>query len=263
MLVKYDLNIMFSLIDTHAHLDEMENLEIAVQTAQESGVRNIIAVGSSPDSNHKILELSRQHPSFIYPALGLHPWELHKLTREQISQAIQSIEDNINEIKAIGEIGLDYDKRVLKLTTKEQQKDTLNLLLKLAKKYDKPVSIHSRYAWKDCFDIIRDAGVNKVVFHWFTGSSSVLRNILDAGYYVSATPAAEYHEEHRQAIKDTPLSRLLLETDCPVRYGREVKYRSQPSDVLRSLNAIAALKEIDVAEIASHTTDNAIRLFQL
>ncbi|MCK4724087.1 MAG: TatD family hydrolase, partial [Dehalococcoidia bacterium] len=75
--------------------------------------------------------------------------------------------------------------------------------------------------------------------------------------------AAEYHEEHRRAIKETPLDRLLLETDCPVVYGREIKYRSQPADILTSLRAVATLRSIDEVAIAEQTTYNATHLFGL
>lgn len=87
------------------------------------------------------------------------------------------------------------------------------------------------------------------VFHWFTGFSQVLRDVLEAGYFVSATPAAEYHEEHRRAIKEAPLGRLLLETNCPVNYDGDIRYTSQPADILRILKVVAAIKGVDEATI--------------
>ncbi len=136
-------------------------------------------------------------------------------------------------------------------------------LLELARKYDKPVSLHTRYAWRDGLQLVQDAGIAKAVFHWFTGFSSVLRDIINGGYYVSATPAAEYHEEHRRAVKETPMDKLLLETDCPVYYGRGTKYQSAPGDITRSLGAVAQLKRIDEAAVAEYTTGNAIEFFSL
>jgi TatD DNase family protein len=129
--------------------------------------------------------------------------------------------------------------------------------------FDKPVSFHSRYAWKDSLALIKEVGVKRLVFHWYTGFSSTLRELVEAGYYISATPAAEYHDEHRRAVREVPIDRLLLETDCPVPYGRENKYTSQPSDVLRSLKAAAEIKGIDEKELAVQTTMNAKRLFGL
>lgn len=107
----------------------------------------------------------------------------------------------------------------------------------------------------------QETGIKRLVFHWYTGFSSTLSELIEAGYYISATPAAEYHDEHRRAIREAPLDRLLLETDCPVFYGRPDRYRSQPSDVLRSLKAAAAIKNSTVAELALQTTNNARHLF--
>lgn len=261
MIINY--NKLYRLIDTHAHLDEVGNLDSVLKEAKENGVIAIVAVGSDYQSNVKTLEISQKYCSFVYSALGLHPWQLAKLGPSQLNDNLQFIERNIVTAVAVGEIGLDYDKRVVKAASKELQKDVLKHLLDLAKKYDKPAIIHSRYAWKDSFSLAARAGVDKVVFHWFTGFSSVLKDIIASGYFISATPAAEYHEEHRRAVKEVPLSSLLLETDCPVTYGREVKYESKPADVVRSLKAVAQLKGADEGILAEQTTGNAIDFFAL
>jgi TatD DNase family protein len=254
---------VYKLIDTHAHLDELKNLDLMLEDAKKAGVIAIVAVGSNHQSNIKTLEISQKHRRFVYPALGLHPWELGNLGTFGIDDNLRFIEQNIASAVAVGEIGLDYDKRVLKAASKELQKEVLDRLLNIAKKYAKPAIIHSRYAWKDALHLIQDAGMDKAVFHWFTGFSSVLRGIIDGGYFVSATPATEYHEEHRRAIREAPLQRLLLETDCPVTYGREARYESQPADILRGLEAVSQLKGIDEARIAEQTTRNAINFFSL
>ena len=254
---------MLSIIDTHAHLDGLENLESALTKAKHSGVIAIVAVGSNHQSNQEVMKICSKYPSFVYPAFGLHPWEVGNLEPNQLESTLESIEKRANDIKAIGEIGLDYDKRVVKVSSKELQKEALKRLLDLAREHRKPAIIHSRYAWKDSFEMVKEVGVEKVVFHWFTGFSSVLKDILEAGYFISATPATEYHEEHRRAIKETPLGKLLLETDCPVTYGRETRYRSEPVDILRSLRAVAALKGIDETSVAEQTTHNATQFFDL
>jgi len=251
------------LVDTHAHLDEIEDIGTALQGARRTGVEAIIAVGQDIESNKKILNLAADHPLFIYAALGLHPWALGRLEPAQIEQTIKFLEDNLCHAVALGEVGLDYDKRVLKGAGKELQKEVLKKLLELVREHDKPVSLHSRYAWKDCLQAVKEAGIRKVVFHWYTGFSSTLAEIIEAGYFISATPAAEYHEEQRRAIKEAPAGQLLLETDCPVHYGRENKYRSQPSDVVRSLRAAAQIKGMDENELARQTMLNARRLFGL
>ncbi|MFP3879372.1 MAG: TatD family hydrolase [Dehalococcoidia bacterium] len=254
---------MYNLVDTHAHLDEIENVDVTLEEARGRGVIAAIAVGSSEQSNIKTLEISEAHRRFVFPAMGLHPWELGNLGAAGIDDNLRFIEQNVAAAVAVGEIGLDYDKRVLRVASKELQREVLIQLLDVARKHDKPVIIHSRYAWKDALQVVQDAGIGKAVFHWFTGFSGVLKDIIDGGYFVSATPAAEYHQEHRRAIKEAPLQRLLLETDCPVSYGREVRYESRPVDVLRSLAAVSELKGTGEAVIAEQTTRNAVDFFCL
>jgi TatD DNase family protein len=251
------------LIDTHAHLDELKNLDLVLEEAKKAGIIAIVAVGSNHRSNIETLEISQRHRDLVHPALGLHPWELANLGPSEIDDNLQFVEQNIASAVAVGEIGLDYDKRVRKVASKELQQEVLGRLLNIARKYDKPAIIHSRYAWKDALSLVQNAGIDRAVFHWFTGFSSVLKDIIDGGYFVSATPAAEYHEEHRRAVKEAPLHRLLLETDCPVTYGREERYESQPIDVLRGLKAVSQLKGIEEAIIAEQTTRNAIEFFSL
>jgi len=250
---------MYQFIDTHAHLDEIENLERVLADAKKAGLAAIIAVGSDIASNVKALEISSKYPRFVYPALGWHPWYIKE---SEIEASLEFIKANTDKAVGIGEVGLDYHKRVRAIADKELQKQVLRELLKIAKEHGKPALIHSRYAWRDVYDIVKEAGLAKAVFHWYTGTTSVLRDIIDSGYYISVTPAVEYHEEHRRAVKEAPLKQLLLETDCPVVYarGRENEFKSSPADAVRSLKGAAALKGLSEAEIAEATTENARRL---
>ena len=247
------------LIDSHAHLEELTDLDSAIERARQSGVVAIVAVGSDSRSNTRVLEIAAMYPGFVYPALGLHPGLLHQ-AESSLERQVQFIEDHLGEAVAIGEVGLDYHKRVLTSTGKDRQHSAFGMLLSIAKKHKKPVIIHSRYAWKDSCALSIGAGVNLAVFHWYTGPSNVLREILDAGYFVSATLAAEYHAEHRRAVNEAPLDRLLLETDCPVVYQG---HRSEPADVTRSLMAAADLKGLPPDVVAQKTTQNAMSLFGL
>ena len=253
---------MYQIIDTHAHLDEIENLEQTLNQAKEAGLTAIIAVGSDIASNVKVLEISRKYPAFVYAALGWHPWYIKEA---EIEASLEFIRANIDKTAGIGEVGLDYHKRVRAIADKDLQKQALRGLLKIAKEHDKPAMIHSRYAWRDAYDMVKETGLKKAVFHWYTGTTSVLRDIINSGYYISVTPAVEYHEEHRRAVKETPLEQLLLETDCPVVYGRgrEGEFKASPADAVRSLRGVAALKGLSEAEIAAATTENAKKLFEI
>ncbi len=254
---------VYRLVDSHAHLDEIEGIDRAIEDAKQVGVMAIVAVGQDYKSNLKVLELSGRYSGLVYPALGLHPWNLGEMDAAGLALNLSFIEENIGKAVAVGEVGMDYHKKVKAVAGKERQIGAFKSVLALAARYDKPVSVHSRYSWRDCFDIVKESGVRKAVFHWYTGFSSVLREIIAGGYFISATPAGEYHDEHRRAIKETPLESLLLETDSPVSYGRETRYESRPSDIVRSLKAVARIKGLDEGIVAERTTDNAINLFDI
>ena len=250
---------MYKLIDSHSHLEELEGLETAIERAKCSGIVAIVTVGSDYESNHRVLEIAEKYKPYVYPALGCHPWSL-TATVSSLDRNLQFIEDNIESIVAIGEVGLDYHKELIKGASKDWQKKVFKRVLELAKKYEKPVVVHSRYAWRDCLTLVQGAGVKKAVFHWYTGPLNVLRDILRQGYFVSATIAAEYHAEHRRAVREAPLGSLMLETDSPVVYRG---HKAEPVDVIRALEAVASLKEVAPAIIADNTTENAIRFYGL
>ena len=253
---------MLRLIDTHAHLDEIEDLDEQIAEAKKAGLAAIIAVGSDLSSNQRVLEIANLHRGFVFPALGWHPWYIRE---DEIDANLEFIAANIDKAVGVGEIGLDYHKRVRAVASKDLQKSVLEELLIIAVEHDKPALIHSRYAWRDAYDAVDRAGLEKALFHWYTGTSSVLRDIINRGYYISVTPAVEYHEEHRRAVKEAPLGQLLLETDSPVTYGRgsDREFVASPADVRRSLKIAAELKGLTEEEIAAVTTENAEKLFGL
>lgn len=254
--------MLYRLVETHAHLDEIGDLEETIAQAMQASLVAVIAVGSNYESNSKTLTLAQQYKGFIYPALGLHPWNLGDA---DIERNLEYIEANIDKAVAIGEIGLDYDKRVKARADKDLQARVFRKLLAIGKKHEKPVIIHSRYAWRDALNLVDEAELENVVFHWFTGPSSVLRDIIAKCYFLSATQAIEYHGEHRRVVRETPLERLLLETDSPVTYrrGTEFEYSARPAHVLRVLKEVANLTGVDEAHIADITTANADALFGL
>ena len=250
---------MYKLVDSHAHLEGVKDLAGALERARAAGVAVVVAVGSDYESNQRVLELAARYQGFVYAALGLHPWAL--AAGCQVDQVLKSIEDNMGRAVAVGEVGLDYHKKVVSGCSKERQREVLRSVLGLARRYNKAVAFHSRYAWRDSFNLVREAGVEKVVFHWYTGPLNVLREMVEQGYCISATIAAEYHEEHRRAVRAVPLANLMLETDAPVVYREGTE--SEPADVVRSLRAAAALKEAPPEVVAAQTTDNARRFYGL
>ncbi len=250
-----------NLVDTHAHLEEIEDLDGAIQRAEEKGVIAIITMGMDVKSSLWSLNESRKHQTEnlkIYPAIGIHPW--NALSINDIEGNLRFIEENAHRTVAIGEIGLDYwyENARENLEVRRRQREVFRRLLEIAKRYDKPVSIHSRGAWIDCVETVIEMQIRRAVFHWFSGPKESLKRLLDHGYYISATPAASYSQEHRAAIEYTPLENLLLETDSPVNYrGR----KAEPADVVKSLSAVAELKGLSELRVAEETTENAKRVF--
>jgi len=250
------------LVDTHVHLEDIEDLEGAIRRAAGVGVVAIIAVGSDYDSNSWILNESRKYETRnlrIYPALGLHPWDFNTT---RIDDTIDLIEKNINKAVALGEVGLDYwYKDVRKNEEKKRlQREVFWKILEIARKNGKPVSIHSRGAWIDCANMVIEAGVKNAVFHWFSGPPESLKKIIDYGHYISATPAATYSREHRKAIMKTPLENIVLETDSPVVYAGEV---AEPAHIIKALRAVAEIKDEKIEIVAEKTTENARRIFRI
>jgi len=252
-------NKLCRLVDSHAHLEELGDLGSAIERAKQSGVVAIVAVGSDYKSNHQVLEIAGKYQGFVHPALGLHPGRLNE-DLLSLERHLQFIEDNLSVAVAVGEVGLDYHKRVVGAAGKDLQQKVLGTILALAKRCGKPAIIHSRYAWRDSFELTKKASLEKAIFHWYTGPTNVLREILEQGYFVSATLAVEYHAEHRRAVKEVALENLLLETDCPVVYQG---HQAEPADVSRALQATAEMKGLSPDFVAEKTTENALRLFRI
>ena len=204
--------VSMKLIDTHAHLEDIERLDEALERAEKVGVVAVITMGSDYESNLWALEESIKYQRKglrIHPALGLHPWGLDP---SKVDVNLSLIEENIGKAVAVGEIGLDYWYKEAREDEerKKQQRILFQRLLEIAERNGKPTSIHSRGAWKDCLDITIESGIEKAVFHWFSGPLDALRELLDQGYYVSATPAAVYSKEHRSVVENTPLDLSLI-----------------------------------------------------
>ena len=240
-----------SSVDVHAHLDQLEDLSNSLEEAQATGVRGIIGVGMNVESNRKILRIAEESKGYVSPAIGYHPWELKE---EEVEENLSFLRNHLGDCIALGEIGLN-DKAKMK---KEVQWKVFRELLTIALDFNKPVILHCRFSHQHVLRIVKEQGIKRAVFHWYSGPPPVLEEILAMGYFISATPALMYSPPHQEAIKQTPLGRILLETDAPVIYqGRE----SRPKDVRITLEEVARLKGPDPLEVSRQTTSNASRFF--
>ena len=242
-----------SLIDGHAHLEELKDLSDSLDEAKTAGVRGIIAVGMDIESNKNIFQIAQANQGYVYPAIGYHPWRIEE---EEAKANLSFIRDHVERCIALGEIGLDYKIKV----KKELQWKVFEELLDIALESDKPVIVHCRFSHRRAFEMARERKIERAVFHWYSGPLGLLDEIVGMGYFISATPALAYSPPHQAAIKQAPLEKILLETDTPVSYqGRE----SRPKDVRITLEKVSRLKGLDPSVVSKQTTENACRLFKI
>ena len=250
---------MRRLIDSHVHMESFDDPESVVQQSRDAGLDAVICVGGSLESSRVAKQLAQKHPDYLYPALGVHPSEI---LNEDIDAAVAYLRENLDGCVAVGEVGLDYAYSFAKpKDVRARMREVFSRFLDLASEFDLPVSIHSRSAYRDSLDLAVGAGVEGV-FHWYDGPIHTLRGILDAGFYVSATPSVVYSKGARAVMEVTPIERVLLETDSPV-YLRNLDRRSTPVDVKLVVEALAELKGMDVSEVSRVTSRNTERLFRL
>jgi TatD DNase family protein len=242
-----------SIIDTHAHLDELPEPEAAIKEAREGAVLGIVAVGQDIPSNKKTLDIAGRHEGFVYPAIGYHPWRLNP---DHDDETLAYLEENLKDCVALGEVGLDYKAK----RKKKAQKAIFRELLAIADRHNKPVIVHCRYVHETAYRAVKEAGIEKAVFHWYSGALDLIPLIAAEGYYMSATPALLYNPYHAEAIRAVPLSNLLLETDTPVQYQELV---TRPVHVQVTLQEVARVKGVSAEEIAAQTTQNAKACFGL
>ena len=252
------------IFDTHAHIDQLEDLPGALRRADEAGVSAVMAMSVDLPSMQKVLEIAARHQKpKVHPALGVHPGMV-KL--ESQPQALDFMRAHIKQARAIGETGLDYWYKWVRkdLVERQLQQDSFRVHLDLAQETGLPIVIHSRGAWVDCLDMARQAGVTRALFHWYSGPLDVLEQILEAGYYVSTSPSVAYSPESRRAMAAAPLERILIETDSPVHYKEgEGTFRAEPKDVVRTWKALAQLKGLDEQEALNALNANAARFFNI
>jgi TatD DNase family protein len=240
-------------IDGHAHLAEMEDIQPSLDEAREEGVEAVIAVGMDLASNERTFQIAKHNKGFVFPAIGYHPWSIRK---RDVNKTISFIEKEVDRAIALGEVGLDFKTAV----RRDLQEEVLTTLAALACRHDKPLILHCRHAYERVFSIVTAAGVKRAVFHWYVDTLDLLREIVNAGYVISATPALQYSPPHQAAVREAPIGHILLETDCPVEYQQKA---SRPGDVMVTLREVARLKGLTPEEVARQTTDNAVEFFRL
>jgi len=250
------------LTDTHCHLDFPEfdaDRDDVIKRARTCGIRYIVNIGSSLQSSLASVELSKKY-DFIFAAVGIHPHEADAFTKET-EAAIRGLANN-DKVVAIGEIGLDYYKNY---SLPVNQRPLFACLTALAKEKGLPLVVHSRQAQGDTVKMLKSAMPLKAVVHCFSGDEAFLKSCLDLGFYSSFTCNITYKKagDLRNLVKLTPLDRLLLETDAPYLSPEGLRgRRNEPANIRRLADEVAAIKGLDVGQVARATTDNAKEFFK-
>lgn len=248
------------LIDTHAHLDfppfDNDRDEVIRRSLEE--LESIIDVGADLESSQRSIQLAHDY-SQIYAAVGIHPDEAQKI--EDLEHAISQLKELAENPKvvAIGECGLDYHYPNI---DKEKQKNLFTAQLKLAQELNLPIIIHCRSAQEEIIQLVKSP--QKGVFHCFAGDKNFLEKVLDLGFYVSFCGNITFKnaKDLQEVVKAAPIERILLETDSPYLSPEPFRgLRNEPKNVRIICEFIAALKGLDLNEVAQITTENAKKLF--
>jgi TatD DNase family protein len=205
------------------------------------------------ESNRATLEIAARFPGIVYPAVGYHPWSI---AAREIEENLAFIEERLPSCVALGEVGIDYKTKV----KKKVQWEVYGRLISIAHEAAKPVIIHCRFSHAHTYEMTASAGIERAVFHWFTGEKAVLAGLLDSGYFISVTPALAYSSFHREAAAFAPLERIMVETDAPVEYQGKI---SEPADLILTLRELALIKGISVEEAAMVTEQNTRSFYRL
>lgn len=259
-------------IDSHAHLDgsqfEQDQLQ-ALERARRAGLERILAIGSGtgPGTYDCALKIAEQH-DWIFSSTGLHPHEASVATDQDYEEMSRLARHE--KVIAWGEIGLDY---FYDHSPREVQKEVFRRQMELARAAGLPIIIHCRpsnnseNAWDDALELIRrhwaPAGLAGIL-HCFTGEWKHAEAALEMGFYISFAGNVTFPkaENIRNAAKQVPGDRMLIETDSP--YLAPVPHRgkrNEPAFVVNTAEAIAQLRGMTKEEIGKKTADNFYALF--
>ena len=252
-----------NLIDSHCHLDAGEfdaDRAAVIDRAQAAGVRAQIVPAVTAASWPGLRNACALAPG-LYPAYGLHPVFLDQHRPEHL----ELLQDWITRERphAIGECGLDY---FIPTLDRQQQQDYFIGQLALARRFEIPVIVHARRAVDAVIAAIKQVGGLRGVVHSFSGSPEQARQLHQLGFLIGLGGPLTYDRAQRlhRLVAAMPLDQLLLETDAPDQPDAGIRgERNEPARLPVILDTVARLRGEPVEAIATQTTANAQRLFNL
>ena len=246
------------IIDTHAHINELEydNLEEIINKLKNN---IIINSGINEETNRMVLELAEKYPNF-YATIGYHPENVEEIKDLDLKILEEQLKNP--KVVAIGEIGLDYHFRS---DNKEKQKELFIKQLKLAKKHNKPVVIHSRDAIEDTFNILNEYRV-KADIHCFSSSVEMAERFIKIGCFIGIGGTLTFKNSKRllEVAKSVKTSKILLETDSPYLAPEPLRgTKNDSTNLIYVASKLAEIKKMDKDEIIDILNRNAINFFGL
>ena len=245
--------------DTHCHISKeyYENIDVIIENAQSNGITKMINNGTNLTNNKEVLALCQNYRC-MYASIGFHPEDIATFKEEDLT----IIEENIDKIVAIGEIGLDYHYLPC---NKEKQKELLIKQLSIAEKYNKPVIIHTRDAFQDTIDILQRFPKVCGVIHCFTGTLKEAQEYLKLGFKLGIGGILTFKNSNLKEIIDKlPLTSFTLETDSP--YLAPVPLRgklNEPANIRYIAEFITTIKHITMEELSKITEENVRNIFDI
>lgn len=250
------------LVDSHVHLDLIKDAEGAFARAGQAGVGQMVTIGVDLESSRRAAQYSRDLRG-VFCTVGLHPHAAAGASPELWAE--MKLLALTAPAVAIGECGLDFYRN---LASRRQQKEAFIQQVELALELGLPLVVHDREAHNDVLNMLAKSGAERVggVVHCFSGDAALAGELVSLGFSLGITGVITYKKsnELRSLVKKVPLTKLLIETDCP--YLSPEPYRGKPNEpayVNHTHQALAKALGITPEEVASVTTDNARRLFSL
>ena len=250
------------LFDTHAHYDAGQfdsDRDAVLSGLPDRGVSLVVNPGCDLPSSQKALELAEKYP-FLYAAVGYHP-ENCAPYREQDLDALRAWAAH-PKVVAIGEIGLDYYWE--ENPPRELQQKVFRDQMALARELDLPVIVHDREAHGDSLAIVREFPEVRGVFHCYSGSVEMARELVKLGWMISFTGVLTYKNARKtvEVAQAIPIDRLMIETDSP--YMAPAPHRGKRNDsgyVVHVCQRLAEIKGISLEECARITRENGMKFF--
>ena len=251
------------LFDTHAHLDDSAfdaDRAALLAALPGAGLSFVMNPGCSLASSRAAVALAEQYP-YVYAAVGSHPDAADEVNDETI-QAYRALAAH-PRVLAIGEIGLDYHYEDI---PRAIQQRAFRAQLALAAELDLPVIVHDREAHADCLAIIGAFPQVTGVFHCFSGSAEMAKELVSRGWYIGFTGVLTFKNARRavEAAAAIPMDRIVLETDCPYMAPEPHRgRRNDPRNLPYMAQKLAEIKGIPPDQAAAQTLANGKRLYRL